>query len=521
MQSPPDCFSSLSQDQQAALAETDSRVNWLLKEETIHGLLKTPIITLSTLKYVENQLRNPCPFVDYQTSIKMPFQFVKDFSESRVIFMNELEKDNCCQKSGKYQIKRVGDYFYVCEDSVFNMSEESSYSNTGSPVVTEHSTSTSPPTEDNFTPTQSAEDEFCDGLGISISKFEDRDEEAEEQSILNETTNTPLDKRPLYWLILIPYEKYIQIYFYSKLQMPAAGSDLLNPVKEKIKMIQERTNRLALLNSLQDTRICSKYLEIPNESESNTIYSDEDESEEDSNSEGMIDVFSNNATINNAESPKFFPGQFSCPIVYTKRFPLHWRLQPSVALKFLTTDVLRLFTVINRPNMFVIERDASIVYCKIYEESLGMETEGGSPNTVYSSPVNTLSGKKMDDDAQTLVAFNTTETTAMTPAPTPTPKRELSKISSTSPHPRTSSGPRVSTSDRRELVLEVYGIDLPPWVEKEFVNLIENRLISQITLNEIQQFFVRNSTSKPTSAVSMSHVNINISMYIYALFYRM
>ncbi|KAK4521739.1 glycerophosphoinositol permease [Mucor velutinosus] len=501
MQSQPDCFSCLTQDQQAALAETDARVNWLLKEETIHGLLKAPIITLSTLKYVENQLRTPCPFVEYQTSIKMPFQFVKNYQESRIIFMDELEKDSCCQKSGKYQLKRVGDYFYVCEDSVFNMSEESSYSNSASPVVTEPSPP-SPTThtdqEDSFASTQMAHDDFCDGLGISLSKFADR--EAEEEVMLNETAGVPLSKRPLYWLILIPYEKYVQIYFYSKLQMPAAGSDLLSPVKEKIKMIQERTNRLALLNSLQDTRICSKYLELPSEgSEANTIYSDDDDESTEEESEDMPDVFSHGLL---PESDKFVPGQFSCPVVYTKRFPLHWRLQPSVALKFLTTDVLRLFTVINRPNMFVIERDGSIVYCKIYEESLsgtGIDADG-SPNTVYGSPTHTLSGKKVEDDAQTLVAFSTDAATTAT-TPTPTSKRELSRISSTSPHPpRKSSAPRVSTNDRRELVLEVYGIDLPSWVEKEFVNLIENRLISQITLNEIQQFFVRNSTSKPTSA---------------------
>ncbi|KAI8639358.1 hypothetical protein BD408DRAFT_350066, partial [Parasitella parasitica] len=377
------------------------------------------------------------------------------------------------------------------------MSEESSYSNTASPVVTEHSPS--PPTvveDDNFTPTQTVVDEFCNGLGISISKPVDNDRLTKEQDDLNRTASVPLDKRPLYWLILIPYERYIQIYFYSKLQMPNAGSDLLDPVKEKVRLIQERTNRLALLSSLQDTRICSRYLQVPNEYESDTICSSEDyESERDSASEEAQDIFNNNAADKDS---KFFPGQFSCPVIYTKRFPLHWRLQPTVALKFLTTDVLRLFTVVNRPNMFVIERDKSIVYCKIYEESLSgnAETEGGSPNTMYGSPAHTSSGKKVEDDAQTLVGFITSETAAATP----TPKRELSRYPSTSPHPRTSSGSRAFTSDRRELVLEVHGIELPPWVEKEFVDLIENRLISQITLNELQQFFARNSTSKPTPA---------------------
>jgi hypothetical protein len=152
--------------------------------------------------------------------------------------------------------------------------------------------------------------------------------------------------------------------------------------------------------------------------------------------------------------------------------------------------------------MFVIERDNSIVYCKIYEETLDADEEG-SPGTVYGSPTHTLTGKNTEDDAQTLVATDTT------------PKRELSRLSSTtSPRPRASSGARPSSNEKRDIVLEVYGLDLPAWVEKEFVNLIENRLISQITLNEIQQFFARNSTSKPTAAVSIFYAIIQLNVLL-------
>ncbi|KAI9478175.1 MAG: hypothetical protein EXX96DRAFT_239123 [Benjaminiella poitrasii] len=487
MQSQPECFSSLSQDQKVALAETESRVNWLLKEETIHGLLKAPVITLLTLKYVEQQLSSPCPFVTYQTSLTIPFQFVKNFTESRLIFMDELEKDSCCQKNGKYRLKRIENYFYVCQDSVFNMGDEVSYSNSGSPVVPEHSPSTSE--LDHFSTNHSTtEDEFCDGLGISITNTV-KTENNNNETKLEENATVPFDKRPLYWLILIPYEKHIQVYFYSKFQLLGPGFNILKLLKEKLKIIQERTNQLALLNYLQESRICSKYLEAPSGNGLDTISSDEDESEEDRETEEIQDIF--NTTDSSTETNKFIPGQFSCPLVFTKRFSLHWRLQPNIALKFLTTDVLRLFTVINRPNMFVIERDGSIVYCKILEESFDNEEEG-SPNTLCGSPVQTLSGKNTEDDLQTLVGVNASETT---------PKRELSRISSTSPRPRTASGTRSSSShDKRELVLEVYGIDLPSWVEKEFVNMIENRLVSQITLNEIQQFFSRNSVTKPTAA---------------------
>lgn len=249
MKSQPECFYSLSQDQQIALAETDSRVNWLLKEETIHSLLKFPTITLSTLKYVEKQLCAPTPYVGYETSITIPFQFVKNYAESRTVFINELEKDRCCRRNEKYRLKRLGDYFYVCEDSIYNIGEESSYSNSASPIVTDNS-----PVSESLIDTNS-NDDFCDGLGISISQFVER-EEYEEEDDEDKSPGTPMNKRPLYWLILIPHERCIRIYFYSKMQMINAGSDILNPVKEKIKVVQERTNRLMLLNYLQETRIC-------------------------------------------------------------------------------------------------------------------------------------------------------------------------------------------------------------------------------------------------------------------------
>lgn len=252
MQSQPECFSSLNYDQQTALAETDSRLNWLLKEETIHGLLKIPVITLYTLKYVEQQLSKTNPYLEYQTSMVMPFQFVKNWAESRLIFMNELEKDSCCKKNGKYQMKRVGDYFFVCEDSTFNIGEEQSYSNSASPIVQD--SNSIPSIASTFLASETTNNDFCDGLGISISQFAER-EDTEEESLIEESS-TLVEKRPLYWLILIPRDRYVQIYFYSKLHMLTAGTDILNPVKEKIREVQELTNRLSLLNYLQETRMC-------------------------------------------------------------------------------------------------------------------------------------------------------------------------------------------------------------------------------------------------------------------------
>ncbi|KAI8877045.1 hypothetical protein K501DRAFT_199034, partial [Backusella circina FSU 941] len=359
------------------------------------------------------------------------------------------------------------------------MGDEVSFSNSGSPIA-QDTPVISFTESDAYIDEDLNSDGFCDGLGISISR-----EENPGVSKPIPDPNTPLSRRPLYWLILVPHENFVQIYFYSKVHFFSSVNEIIDPIREKINAVQQRTNRLALLNYLQDTRICSKYLEIPNPNDQQIMYSDEDESEEESVSDDKP-AFYSASTVTNAlgiePDNHFIPGQFSCPLVYTKRFPLHWRLQPNVALKFLAGDVLRMFTVINRPNMFVIERDGSIVYCKIFENAL-LDDGSGSPNTVFNSPIS-----KLEEDPS--MTPNLTDTT---------PRRELNRVPSTSPQVRGSSGTR-SSNDKRELVLEVYGIDLPSWIEKEFVNLIENRLISQITLNEIQQFFVRNPTSKPTHA---------------------
>lgn len=250
----PEWFSSLNQHQKVALAETECRLIWLLKEETIHGLLKTPVISLPILQYVESQLSVPCPLVDYETSIKLPFQFVRNNRESRRIFMSELEKDSCCRTTSKYLLKRVGDYFYVSEDSVFNMGEEASYSNSGSPVVTESARSVIDNDRDMVS--HPTDDDFCDGLGISLSKLSEREEIVSSDDSSKSDVSTPLDKRPLYWLLLIPYDHYVQVYFCSKFSIAGSRLDILNPIKEKIKLIEERTNRLALLNYLQEARIC-------------------------------------------------------------------------------------------------------------------------------------------------------------------------------------------------------------------------------------------------------------------------
>ena len=259
---------------------------------------------------------------------------------------------------------------------------------------------------------------------------------------------------------------------------------------------------------------------------------------------------------------KFRPGQFACDIIFTWRFPLHWRLQPNIALNALSSDVLRHFTVKNRPNIFVCMRDNTVIYCTLTETTVVNHYTDGTSIIDYSittdeqqgltamrgtSPHNSLLTNMGISDPSTMVAAfsqhhsrtqsaqptTTTETATATSAYSYSQQQQqdyyssyhhtgtvATNTSSRRTSPRSSPGgggkvqstnsiqlspePRKQTRavESRELVLEVYGVDLPNWISDELVDLLENRLISHITLKEVQQFLLRNPGSKLSRAVS-------------------
>ncbi|KAI9245564.1 hypothetical protein BDA99DRAFT_490295 [Phascolomyces articulosus] len=470
MRSQPSCFSSLARDQQEALAETEARIRWLLIEETLHGLLKSSVITKPILQYVDCQLGHGSIFVNFPTVINIPFQFVKDLHHSRKIFMDELEKAG--QYIQNYKLRRIGDYFYVSQDTVYNMRDEEALRTSTSEEDIESSEDNNSGPSTAHTPQNTSEDdrELCNGLGISTLDINTNRESSD-------STEESFQDRPLYWLVLRPQERYISMFFYSKLQI---RSSVLQRLRDLLAEVQERTNRLILLESLQETRSCSKFLEPNVIGPSIMVDSSDEESEEEDN---IYTGSENDGSL--AATDRFIPGQFACPVIYTKHFPLHWRLQPNVALKYLTADVLRLFVVRNRPNMYVIERGGSIVYCKIFEQEQGGSNPGGTGDTIMAT---TPTDATVSHSSQTMqpAAIDIDRSVIRSPD-----ERKGKNDGSTSLN---------SSDSARELVLEVHGIDLPPWIEQEFIDLIENRLTTEITLNEIQHFFLRNPGSKPTPA---------------------
>ncbi|KAI9302907.1 hypothetical protein BJ944DRAFT_166384, partial [Cunninghamella echinulata] len=236
--------------------------------------------------------------------------------------------------------------------------------------------------------------------------------------------------------------------------------------------VEKKTNQITLLQHLHITRLCSKYLEASFMSEQNDSINGEiigsyssnnsigSSSNDDSIEEEEEEEGSDDEKIN-VDKSKLIPNQFKCPMVYQKKFPLHWRVPFGKTLSHLKSEVLRPFMVRNRPDMYVIEKDDMIVYCKLYETTTNNE------NVSIHTP--TLRQQQQHSDQ---LEENG--------------KQYSSATSSLNNH------------TNNELILEVFGLECPDWIINDFVQLLDNRLFSEITLMELQTFFSRNPSSKPS-----------------------
>lgn len=198
----------------------------------MHSLLLLPSVTELTLKYIEAQLTKKNPFVDFPTSIVLPLSFVRNNKRTREVFLDELERD----ESGYHRFARVGNYFYVKskpdpEESALHQSVASLN-----------------PADEQDPNTVNLSEDFCHGLGISVLT-EDQHSELEREALQSRNDNLH------FWLILLPRQNDVQVYFYSKHHL-SNRSDIIRGVKQQTQEIQEKVNRLVLLQELNETRIC-------------------------------------------------------------------------------------------------------------------------------------------------------------------------------------------------------------------------------------------------------------------------
>lgn len=197
------------------------------------------------------------------------------------------------------------------------------------------------------------------------------------------------------------------------------------------------------------------------------------------------------------------------------------------------TDTLPPFLVKNKPGMFVISQNDAVVYCVLTE----INTAAPSSTLSDSMTQSFLSANNNESDEfytphpespYGLSIANTNETNDILGTSTHSRVRHTSHVYGR-PSPQGSTGsdrqqfsPRNSPSftdggvlssspvagkrpngrpyEGRELVLEVYGVESDNYIVDGLVEMIDSRITSEITLKEVQQFLIRNPSSKLSRA---------------------
>jgi hypothetical protein len=289
--------------------------------------------------------------------------------------------------------------------------------------------------------------------------------------------------------------------------------------------------------------LCSKYLLASVEDEKHTYSSYEESSEEDDildsggNGNNLVEILSTSGEEPTFAPPKkFLPGEFNCDIVYTKRFPLHWRLAPNAAYNKLMTDTLPPFLVKNMPGMFVCSHKNAVVYCFLSEVATSIHHGPTLPDSMNQSFLN--SANNVDDSyyganpespyGSSLVTSNNEPEVLGTSQSRirhhshvynkPSPQGSIGSdrqqfsprnspsltdtggASASSPAAGLRKQPSARHYEGRELVLDVYGVEVDYYIIDGLVEMIDSRITSEITLKEVQQFLVRNPNSKLSRA---------------------
>ncbi|KAG0380650.1 KICSTOR complex protein szt2 [Mortierella sp. AD032] len=503
-------FPSLDATQVEAIADTEARLEWLVKEEIMHGLLNMTPVTVDMLNLVETQLKTKSNFVTFPTAMTLPLTFVKK-RRGHEIFMQELARANMHQ----YELYQVGQYFYLTEGADETVGADSSegqeavkpstFEDSGLEINQDGQNEDLPSLSSSLKKdsTLPPSDDLCHGLGIVILPTPKPAHESSSSRKSHDQVGVSRRKRE-FWLILVPKDTYVQVYFFSKSLSEEACNTILNSVRKAVDELCVKVNQLTLLQSLNETRNCSKYL-VPNDSADPNADS---ESGSDSDMISQDDDDDNDALVTGGSRPrddglpprKFKPGEFACPLVYRVAWPLHWRVKPGQATKSVAHLVLYPFAVQNRKNFFVVEsqddHDDSkkiVVFLRLNEVEVQAHSEQDGTVGPDDSKGSHLVVK--GDDSSTLMsssnpAHDDAGSHANSPRPSPT----------ASPGSRTPAPPAIRT-DTRELVIEVYGVEPPgKQVTVDLFSLLESKFYNSVVLSVVSTFLSRNSTLKLTQA---------------------
>ncbi|KAG9323126.1 hypothetical protein KVV02_005833 [Mortierella alpina] len=498
-------FPTLDAMQLEAIADTEARLEWLVKEEVMHGLLNMHPVTVDVLNLVETQLKTRSNFVNFPTAMTLPLTFVRR-RRGHEIFMQELGRANM----QPYELHQVGQYFYLTEgddssqkqapedDRTVDQHEEPQESRIEGEQSTDDLPSLSGGLEKDSA--MSPSDDLCHGLGIVILQKP----RAAKKQIASDKSIDDGDRQPkrrrAFWLILVPKDSFIQMYFFSKALSERECNAILDHVRRAIGELCVKVNQLTLLQSLNETRNCSKYLVPSEDTDPNADSESGSDSDQVSQDDEALVTGGSKPTDEGQALRKFKPGEFACPLVYRVAWPLHWRVKPGQATKSVAHLVLYPFGVQNRKNFFVVESQDDhdenkkiVVFLRLSEVDVQPDQESTSAaDESRGSHLNVSKGEEQSSVSGSAIyqAVDDTGSHANSPRPSPT----------ASPGSRTAAPPLIRT-ETRELVIEVYGVEPPgKQVTVDLFSLLESRFYNSVVLSVVSTFLSRNSTLKLTQA---------------------
>ncbi|KAJ3346090.1 hypothetical protein HDU83_003387 [Entophlyctis luteolus] len=286
--------------------------------------------------------------------------------------------------------------------------------------------------------------EFLDGIHKSETQNYSNDEEISYAGVATASIKLRLRLCEKNWIRLSFAKSVFRIWQFSCFTPRQEQIALLAWVVESVQESCERVNKFLLLQQLHADLRATKYLiaRLPFDASS-----DEEDSDDESQQLEM-----------------FHPNQFACACVFSRQFPLHWRVKPYSALSALSSDSFSIFAITNRKNMFVVEADNSVWYFKLSVREIEIE---GLPNDISSPYLDDAGEPSKDPGSPLLSRFRAPNTSA---------HRECS------------------------LILEFFGIDVPSAnITSKFEAIIESKLMS-MTQIEISVHIARNVASVDKSA---------------------
>ncbi|KAJ3070347.1 hypothetical protein HDU98_006628, partial [Podochytrium sp. JEL0797] len=435
----------LTADKVAAFYKTVDLIKEILEDEIMNGLLELPSKAEKfTVEHIKDclSLRHPIPsnfgIENIQSIVEPASSCICDFP---LVFIHDTVSPDMVTAefakvkvdTGSISIQRLKEYFCImgcCDwgdavDPVDGLDpalrRESSYSES---IAIDH------------------------GLGISL---------APEEFL---TQSLHIDSSKKNWVLLSFKHDYARVWFFSRFVSADERAGMLRWIHKAIEQTCDRVNKLLLLRQLMQRHRANRLLidRRPIDETSD----DEDEEDE---------------KMPNATAQSFAPNMFSCPLVFSRQFSIHWRVKPSLALNAAVSSIT-ILAITNRKGMFVFEADGIIVYFRLSIKGLEGDSQTVDPSRSGSVDELSLSVGSLPK-ADPLSVLNAS------PKVTSPPSGKLRT-------PMSAPMSHYKASPESFLLLEFFGVDTPgPSMTAEFVNMVDSKLNS-LTQREIGTYMSRN-----------------------------